>query len=144
MDDFLQPTDIAWQGDVGVVQYGKDNNVVIFYNRAVHNPQLSKDHGRPYSEDKVFVRIHPPGERNNIIDRPARGEDARRWPIQWAQFKQNNEQTAPGTQIELLYPMSPAAAQTLRANGVQTVEQCAELSGTAIDQMGMGAQTWAN
>lgn len=146
MDEFASPTGIAWEGGdtVGVVEYGDKNKVVMFYNRSVHNPSKSKELGRPTYEDKVFVRVHPPGERLNIVDRPATGEDSRRWPTQWAQFRQNAEQIPDGTPIGMLYPQTPSIADTLRANGVFTIEQCANLSGHAIDNIGMGAQEWVN
>lgn len=145
MDDFVPHTGIQWNGpDVGVVQYGGGDQMVLFYNKSVPNSAKSRELGRQFNEDHVYVRIQRPGERNTVIDRPYKVEDTRRWPQQWVQFQQNKEQTAPGTPIELLRPESPSIAANLRACGVQTMEQCAELSGTAIDQIGMGAQQWAN
>ncbi len=145
MDDFTPATGIDWQGpDVGMVRYGVDKQLVIFYNKSVPNPIKAKETGRPYNEDKVFVRIQQPGERFTVIDRPVTSDDTRRWPMQWAQFRQNQEQTVSGTPIDLLFPTQPSIAANLRANGVQTVEQCAELSGSAIDSVGMGAQQWSN
>src|SRR5438045_2741613 len=144
MDDFLPASGIDWQGEVGLVKYGNDQQVVIFYNNSVPNPQKSKEVGRPYNEDKVYIRMHPPGERLNIIDRPANSTDARRFPLQWSQFQQNKEQTVAGTPISLLYPEHPSIGANLRACGVHTIEQCGELSGSAIDQIGMGAQQHCN
>ncbi len=143
--EFSSPTNIRWQGHTGIVEYGNDRSmVVIFYNKSVHNPARSLAEGRPIHDDQVFVRIAPPGERLNIVERPARGEDARRWPTQWQQFHANQQQTAEGTPIDLLYPERPSVAATLRAHGVHTVEQCAELSANAIDNIGMGSQSWVN
>ncbi len=70
MSDFSSPTGINWRGDVGVVEYGNDRSMVaIFYNKPVHNPAKSVKDGHPFYEDQVFVRIHPPGERLNIVER---------------------------------------------------------------------------
>lgn len=139
-------TSIRWQGNVGVAEFdgGARSQHAIFYNKSVHNPVRSQAEGHPVYEDKIYVRVAPPGERWNIVDRPATGQDSRIWPVQWAAFQQNKEQTPEGMPIELLYPEKPAVAATLRANGVFTVEQCAELSGNAIDSIGMGAQKWVN
>jgi hypothetical protein len=142
--EFQNPSGIRWNGDVGIVEYGTNNMVVIFYSKGLHNPAKSNDAGRPVYEDKIFVRIHPPGERLNIVDRPATDVDKRRYPTQWRQFVDNHEQVADGTPIDLLWPNHPAVAATLRAHGVQTIEQCAALSGVAIDQIGMGCQRWVN
>jgi len=145
--DGLAPgTGINWQSEtVGVVEYATDKNqLAIFYNDKVIDPQKSSEVGRPYYKEQVMVRIAPPGERLNIVIRPAEQRDTRRWPTQWNQFVQNKKQTPDGTPIDLLYPNTPSIGATLRASGVYTIEQCAELSGHAIDSVGMGAQKWVN
>lgn len=145
MDEFSSPTGIDWKGDIGVVNYGTDRNMVcLFYNKSVHSAGKSRIEGRPIYEDRVFVRIHPPGERFNIIDRPANDSDRRRFPQQWAAFQQQKQQTPEGTPIDLLYPDQPSVAAMLRANQVHTIEHCAQLSGPAIDKIGMGAQRFCN
>lgn len=144
--DFSSHTGIVWNGNVGMVEYGGGarGQLAIFYNKSVHNPVKSQQEGRPVFEDRIYVRVAPPGERLNIVDRPATRADQQRWPQQYALFQQNKEQTPEGTPIELLYPEKPAVASTLRASGVLTIEQCAELSGHAIDSIGMGCQAWVN
>lgn len=147
MDDgFSSPTGIDWNGNVGTVQYGGGDKgmLAMFYKRPKHNPAKSTESGRPIYDDVTYVRIQPPGERLNIVDRPAIANDAKRFPVQWAQFQQNQEQIPDGTPIDLLYPEHPSIGSMLRASGVHTVEQCAELSGTAIDEIGMGAQRYSN
>ena len=147
--EFAPPTGITWGGaggHVGTVEYGggAQGLVVFFYNKSSHNKQRSLAEGRPVYNDQVFVRIAPPGEKLNVVDRPATGSDARRWPKQWEQFQQNKQQTVEGTPVDLLYPDNPSIGSTLRASGVYTIEQLAELSGNAIESVGMGAQTWVN
>lgn len=146
MDDFAVHSGIKWQGDVGIVQYGGGDAsmVVMFYMRPVANATESAKNGRPFFENKIFVKIHPPGERLNIIDREASDGDKRRFPMQWAQFKENRPQTSDGTPIEMLFAANPAVGEMLKASGVYTVEQCAKLSAHAIETIGMGAQHWVN
>ena len=146
MDDFQSHSGIRWQGDVGVVQYGggDSSQVVMFYMKPVRNAAKSAESGRPYFEDKVFVRIHPPGERLNIVEREASDTDRRRFPMQWAQFKDNAPQVCDGTPIDMLFAANPSIAAALKASGVHTVEQCATLSAHAIETIGMGAQGWVN
>lgn len=143
---FAAPTNINMQGHVGTVEYGggPSNRVVRFYTRSVRNAAKSNETGRPFFEDKVYVIVHPPGERLNIVDRPATHDDAKLWPVQWAQFQQSREQIPEGTPIDMLYPDRPSIASMLKAHGVHTVEQCSELSGPAIDNIGMGAQQYCN
>jgi hypothetical protein len=144
-DFFSTPTNIHWRGTTGIVEYGNDSGMVaIFYNKPVHIPAKSLEEGHPFYEDQVFVRIHPPGERLNIVERRANDQDKRRFPAQWQQFQQNKVQQPDGAAIELLYPEYPSIAAMLRANSVLTIEQCADLSGPAIDNIGMGAQRYVN
>jgi len=140
---------IDWQDSqqiVGLARYGGGDKsmVVVFYMHPEHQPGESAAKGRQIFKDVVYVRIQPPGERLNIIDRPATESDAKRWPLQWAAFKQNQMQVPDGTPIEQLYPDKPSIAATLRAYGVHTIEMCADLSGNAIDNIGMGCQTYVN
>ena len=143
---FASPSNINMTGHVGVVEYGGGDKgmVAIFFNKAVHHPAKSMELGRPVYENQVFIRVHPPGERLNIVERPAKDDDRRRWPVQWAQFQQNRQQLPEGTPVDLLYPDHPAIAATLRAHNVHTVEQLADLSATAIENIGMGAQRYVN
>jgi hypothetical protein len=145
-DDFQTHTDIKWNGTVGVVQYGGGDKsmVAIFYTRPHQDLAKSNEQGRPIFEDKVYVRIHPPGERLNIVDRPANITDQRRFPMQWAQFRENQQQIPDGTPVDMLYPNKPSVASMLKAHGVWTVEQLAALSGDAIENIGMGSQTYVN
>lgn len=147
MDDFINHTSIQKQGDWGgIVQYGPGDSgmVVMFYLHPVHNPAKSVEAGAPQFDDIVFVRIHPPGERLNIIDRRATDQDRRRFPMQWAAYQQNKPQTNNGTPIDMLFPAQPSIAAALKASGVHTIEQCSELSAHAIESIGMGCQTWVN
>jgi hypothetical protein len=146
MDDFVQSTGIKRMGDWGgVVQYGTDNSmVVMFYLKPVHQPGKSVQQGRQIYEDQLYVRIHPPGERLNIIDRAATDADKRRFPIQWHQYQENAPQVSEGTPVEMLFPAQPSIPAALRANGVYTIEHLSELSAHAIETIGMGAQQWCN
>ena len=144
MTEFSGHTNIDWQGNVGIARYGKEP-VVIFYTKAVHNRAKSIEAGRIVHEDQVFVKIYQPGEeRYNIVDKPASQDVVRQWPRQWAAFQQNRQHVPEGTPVDLLFPESPAVGSTLRAHGVHTMEQLVDLSGTAIDNIGMGCQKWIN
>lgn len=146
MDDFVPHSGIQRMGEWGgVVKYGSDDRmIVMFYLNAVHNPAKSNDAGRPVFEDRLFVKIHPPGERLNVVDRPATDTDKKRWPVQWHQFNDNQPQTSSGTPVEMLHPNQPSISAALKASGVHTVEQLSELSANAIESIGMGAQQWVN
>jgi hypothetical protein len=127
----------------GMVRYGNDRNlVVMFYMKSVHNPLKSMQAGVRYHDDVPYVRIHHPGERDQVIDRPVNDADKQRWPKQWMQFKNGREQVCDGTPIDMLFPSWPSIADNLRSYGVHTVEQCADMSSHAMDSIGMGAQDY--
>ena len=147
MDELPMHSGIKRMGEWGgIVQYGPGDTsmVVMFYMKPVINAKTSDDNNRPTYDDKIFVRIHPPGERLNIVDRPATDNDRKRFPLQWMLFKENAPQETSGTPVDMLFPASPSIGAALKASGVHTVEQCAELSAHAIENIGMGAQQWVN
>ncbi len=142
-----RPTGIDWEvpGSHGQVKFGNDRlTLAVFYTRSVLNPAKSKEANRPIHDNHTYVRIQPAGERLNIVDRPVQDNDKRRWPEQWRQYLAGKTQVPEGTPIELLFPNHPAIADTLKGCNVYTVEQLANLSGNAIDSVGMGAQDWVN
>lgn len=138
-------TAIDWKGHVGLAQYGDDTRTIaLFYNRSVHNPIKSEGAGTPIHDDVDYVRIHQPGERLNIIDRPVTAADRARFPRQWADYVGHREQIPDGTPIDLLFPAHPNVGANMRGLGIHTIEQCAELSGHAMDVIGMGAMEYCN
>lgn len=131
----------------GMVQYGPgdDRKIVLFYNKAVPNPRKSQEQGRPVNENQIYVKIGEPGETNlNMIDRPARDDDKRRWPHHWQRFLNAQEQVPEGTPVEMLFPTNPALAASLKSYGIHTIEQLSHLSAEGISRVGMGAQDWVN
>lgn len=147
-DALPNPTGIDWASadkTYGQVKFGDDStNVVIFYTRSVFNAAKSRAAGARHYDNETWVKMHPPGEKLNIIDRPATDFDKRKYPGQWNMFLQNKTQVPEGTPIDLLFPNNPAVADNLRAFGVHTIQQCANLSAHALTTIGMGAQDWQN
>lgn len=147
-DTFARPTGIDWGSadkTFGQVRFGEDSQqVVLFYTRSVFNAMKSQANGSRHYENEIWVKLHPPGERLNVIDRPVTDIDKVKYPQQWNMFLQNKTQVPEGTPIDLLFPNSPATADNLKAFGVHTVQQCAKLSAHAQQTIGMGATEWMN
>lgn len=144
---FKSPTGInmAPGGSHGLVQYGTDDNLLVcFYNRSVQDASRSNSEGLPIHRDVIHIRIQPPGEMLNIIDRPINDFDKKRFPRQWGAFVHDRTQVPEGTPIDLLFPNHPAVAENLRGYGVYTIQQCAKLSAHAIDTIGRGGQEYVN
>jgi hypothetical protein len=149
MGDLARHTGIKWNNaeqTVGTVEYGNGDRgqTAMFFLDRVHNPGKSREEGHPIYDNVPFVRIGPPGERLNIVIRPANDVDRRRFALQWAQFQQNVEQRPSGTPLSILYPENPAVTGMLEGSNVFTVEQLSDLSANAIENIGMGAQKYVN
>jgi hypothetical protein len=147
-DALPNPTGIEWGSadrTYGRVKFGDDSaQVVLFYTRSVFNAAKSRAAGARHYDNETWVKMHPPGEKLNIIDRPATDLDKSKYPGQWNMFLQNKTQVPEGTPIDLLFPNNPAVADNLRAYGIHTIQQCATLSSHAVQTIGMGAQEWQN
>lgn len=130
----------------GMVNLGPtdDQQVVIFRWESIRNDLKSREVGRPIHDRQMYVMIHPPGERLNIIDRPVQDSDKHRWPRQWNAFVSNRAHVPEGTPIVMLFPVNPEVADMLRGLGIHTVELLAKLTPHAIDTVGMGAMEWVN
>lgn len=148
MSEFSSPTGIDWgnsEKTYGMVKYGDDSGlVVMFYTKSVFNAAKSRETGARQYDNQPYIRIHPPGERLNIIDRPVKEEDKHRFRNQWSNYLHNKTQVPEGTPIDLLFPNNPALADNLKAYGIFTVQQCSKLSAHALDTIGMGSTEWKN
>lgn len=139
------PQEVAQRG-FGMASSGAtdDRLIVGFLNKSVLNTFKSNQEGKPVHEDHIFVKIQHPGETLNIVERPVRDDDKRRWPRQWAAFEAGTNQVPDGIPISLLFPSKPSIAATLRGYNIHTVEQLANLSAQGMSTVGMGCQDWVN
>ena len=139
---------IEWNSgakEYGTVSFTNDADLVVnFYMKSVRNIEKSREKSMPIFEDMIYIKIMRPGEQLNIIDRPAEAQDSYRFARQWNQFQDKKTQVPEGTPIELLFPNNPAIADSLRARGVYTIQQCANLTAHATDSVGMGGQEYVN
>lgn len=137
--------ELQMQGDFGIVRYGNDKHLaVMFYMKSVPNALKSQAAGVRFHDAVPYVRIHHPGERDQIIDRPVKDEDKVRFAARWREFEAGREQVSDGIPIDMLFPTHPQIADNLRSYGVHTIEQCANMSAHGLDSIGMGAQDYKN
>lgn len=110
---------------------------VQFYNSFVKDEKKSAEEGRYVAKDEAFIKIHVPGDRTNVIDRPVRPGDQYRFPEQWARFKNSEEQRATGTPLSEWGIISRGQAEELKYLGFSTVEQIAEAHDGRHNYMGL-------
>lgn len=104
----------------------------------VQNEEKSAQAGRPVYEEKEFVRIVVPGDRNSVVFQPATETHKQRFPRAYEAFKNRTQIAQEGTPLEHWPPISRAAVLTLKAAHISTVEALAQVSDANLQQLGMG------
>jgi len=99
------------------------------------NTAKTKKEGRPIYDDVPYVRIMAAGDKDNIVMRPVRDSDKMRFPQQWAQFQNKEEQVQEGTPLTEWAGISRSQAEELKAMGIRTVEALAQCPDTAIQRI---------
>lgn len=116
-----------------------DKLYVRFYNKPRLNVEKSNEANRPIYEDTVYVEIMMPGEKNNIIQRPADATDMRRFAKHYEQFKAGVAEQETGTPLKTLPFLSESQIEELSYFKIRTVEKLANLS-DSVAQNFMGAR----
>lgn len=99
-----------------------------------HKPRDTRKPECPY------VRIQVPGNKDLTIERPADGNDQRRFPRQWLHFQMQsgkiaNAQNVPGWPIEQWPDLVPDQIKNLHFLNFYTVEQLAGASDAQVGAM---------
>lgn len=106
-----------------------DSKLLVIFNMHPHpNQEKSAAEGRPIFEDKVYVTIIVPGDKESIVHRPAWEKDFQRFPRQYAAFKNNAAETVIGTPLKLMTWLSASQIKELEYFHIRTVEHLAEVS----------------
>lgn len=101
---------------------------VRFFMKPRLNADKSAAANRPIYEDAVYVEIMMPGEKNNIVMRPAWEQDFQRFAKHYEQFKAGVTEQLVGTPIKLAPFLSEAQVEELAWFKIKTIEQLAELN----------------
>jgi hypothetical protein len=125
--------------DANASRFAMDGKLhVRFYSKPKYNPDKSAEENRPIYEDTVYVEIMMPGDKNNIVQRPALSmRDDLRFPKHYEQFLKGQQDQMVGTPLKVLPFLSEAQVEELAYFKIRTVEQLADLSDTVNF---MGAQ----
>lgn len=117
---------------------------VEFYDHAALDTHATNETGiKTYRKECPFVRIAVPGNDKNIVERPAEGRDARRWPKQWLVYQMQtgkiaNAENVPGWQIDEWPDLNPDQVRLLKHLRFYTVEQIAGANDAQVQGIGMG------
>jgi len=118
---------------------GDERIPVQFYMGTVKDEDASASSGRPIFHDVPFIRIF--NSKDNIIDRPIRDTDMKRWPRAYAAWKGTGESEpgATGTRLEHWPLMTRAQAEEFKYFKCYTIEQLADMPDSLGDKV-MGFQ----
>lgn len=118
-------------------QYMMEQNVwagdarlhVRFYVKAVQNKQKSDEAGRPIFEDKEYIKIFIPGDKNTVIDEPLNDIYKRRFKERYDRWQREQETgKMEGTPLEAVTWLTASQVAEFKALHVHTVEQLAEIA----------------
>ena len=114
-------------------RYAHDNRLYVeFYRKPVQHEAKSREAGRAIYDEVDFVRIHTPGDKSTVIDRPVTAMDADRFADRYAKWKAGQEEAVSGTPLTAMPGMTPGKVEEYRFFKITTIEQLAE----AADNLG--------
>lgn len=115
---------------------------VLFYSKPLQNNFESEAQGRPIFYDAEMVKIFLPGDDKTVIDTFTREDHKKRFPLQWAHFKNKQEgdqRLAGKTPLSQWPRITPAQGEELRAMKFLSVEDVANASDGQLQAIGMCA-----
>ncbi len=119
-------TDLAMNNS----RYHHDDRLLVkFFMHPRLNQVKTKEAGRPIYEEKPYIQIMQPGNKDSIVIRPARDMDKHRFAEHWRKFEARESQdTVEGTRLEDWPAITRSQAEELKFLNVKTVEQLAGMS----------------
>lgn len=112
--------------------------------------ELVPGKGRPVYKEKIYCYITRPGAKSDIIREVLMGDDGEplpgdgsfptfpeRFPKQWQQFRNKQEQTHSGTPLEMWPGLTKIQVLELKGAKIHTVEQLGSLPDSTLQNIGM-------
>ena len=124
----LQMTEQAFDSRNSQGNPGDQLLYVRFYLYPHHNRAKSTEEGRPIYEDREYIEIMQPGNKDSIINRLATPKDLKRFANQYSGFKNNGEEVLEGTPLKEWPSITRAQVEELKYFNVHTVEQLAGMT----------------
>lgn len=111
---------------------------VEFFMHPVEMRFESQKAGRPVFKDVPHVRLVTPGDRNNQPVFIATDDHKQKYRQAWRAFEENDFKNVVGTPLSMLPGLAQSQAKEAEYFNVHTIEQMAEVSDSAIMNMGIG------
>jgi len=121
---FEEPSDFAKPDET---RFSADGKLYVeFYRKPVLQPGKSRDAGRAIYEEVDYIRIHVPGDKASVIDRPLSQQDVFRFQDRYNKWKAGQAEAVSGTPLSALPGMTPSKVEEYKFFKLVTVEQLAE------------------
>lgn len=121
---FDEPSDFAKPDET---RFSADNKLYVeFYRKPVLQPGESRTAGRAVFKEVDYIRIHVPGDKGSVIERPVTQQDEFRFTDRYAKWKAGQEEAVTGTPLSALPGMTPSKVEEYKFFKLVTVEQLAD------------------
>lgn len=115
---------------------GDDRLAIRFFKKAARDDVESEVQGRMVFKEAIYIQIMVPGDRDNIVIRPAGEGDKRRFAQHYQAFLQGDgKEQVIGLPLEAWGQLNLAQVEEYRYLGVRTVEQMAVLNDAACQRL---------
>ncbi len=121
---FDEPSDFSKPDET---RFAADNKLYIeFFRKPVMQPGKSREAGRAVYEEVDYVRIHVPGDKSSVIERPLSQQDIFRFQDRYNKWKAGQEEAVTGTPLSALPGMNASKVEEYKFFKIVTVEQLAD------------------
>lgn len=109
--------------------FDQDSKLFVTFSLKPHaDKEKTKIEGRPIFSPREYITIMVPGDKLNVVSRPASDLDRRRFSQKYAAFKAGQAQAESGTPLESVPWISREQVEELKFFNVRSLEHLANLS----------------
>lgn len=119
-----------------------DKRLMVLFSFHPHpNAERTAKEARPIFDDREYVMIMVPGDKESIVHRPVMERDKQRFPRQYQAFlNKQNQQSASGTPLKLVPFLTGGQIKELEFFNCYTVEQLGALPDAHMHRFQNGQQ----
>ena len=108
-------------------RHAYDSKLYVEFSRKPRlQPGKSREEGRAIYEEIDYVRIHVPGDKSSVVERPVSSMDAQRFADRYNKWKAGQAEAVTGTPLVALPGMTGAKVEEYKYFKIITVEQLAD------------------
>ena len=138
---FMKETAMDFSTFEKVIHNNQSEEGVIarFYDQAVKTSQITKD-GLPKFKLVCFCEIRIKDNSSEVYNQPATPDKIRRFPNEYARYKQAKKCAEEGTPLEQFAFLDAAEIAGLKVRGIYTVEHLTKLDAVHAEELGIAKE----